>query len=207
MLLTPEKLAAAVGCTLRDARAWSEPLSNACRLYEITTPARLSAFLAQIGHESMGLARVVENLGYSAGGLLKTWPTRFDQRTADELARKPEAIANFVYGGRLGNKEPGDGWRYRGRGLVMVTGRANYEAVTELLMEHLPTVPDFVINPEQLELPEWAAMSAAAYWSDRDLNTLADLGQFSTITRRINGGTIGAADRNARYAQARKVLA
>lgn len=207
MLLTPDKLAAATGCPLRTAREWSEPLSGACRLYDITTPARLSAFLAQIGHESNGLTRRVENLNYSAGRLMAVWPTRFDQRTAEELAGKPEAIANYVYGGRLGNKEPGDGWRYRGRGLVMVTGRANYEAVTEQLLEKLSSVPDLVINPEQLEAPEWAAMSAAAYWSDRDLNALADLGQFSTITRRINGGTIGAADRNARYAQARKVLA
>lgn len=205
-MLSAHTLAAAVGCGPATAACWIKPINAACQVYEITTARRMAAFLAQVGHESASLSRTTENLNYSAVALRRTWPSRFDAATANQYARKPEAIANKVYGGRLGNKVEGDGWRYRGRGLIQVTGRANYEAVSDLIREKVRTAPDLIADPDALTDPKWAALSAAAYWHDHDLSELADMGQFTAITRRINGGTIGAADRNARYARAKRAL-
>lgn len=209
MLPTARQIEQAGGCSSATAARWEEPLRAACLRYEIETPLRLAAFFAQVGHESASLGRTVENLNYSAQGLLATWPSRFTRESAELLARKPEQIANRVYGGRLGNgpELTGDGWRYRGRGLIQVTGRANYAGIRDTLKERFGTqVPDFEYNPQLLESPQWAAMSAAAYWEDHDLNSLADAGEFRKITTRINGGQNGAADRNARYAKARRVF-
>lgn len=206
MLPTAKQLVAAVGCTQGNADRFIGPLREACKLYEIDTGERLAAFLAQVGHESMSLSRTVENLNYSAQGLLNTWPSRFTRAMAEQMARRPEDIANHVYGGRLGNHNPGDGWRYRGRGLIQVTGQVNYEGITETLAEKVGGVPDFTLHPELLESPKWAALSAAAYWDDHDLNELADDGLFDKITSKINGAQIGKADRRARYAKAKKVF-
>ena len=206
MLPTAKQLVAAVQCTQANADRFVIPLREACQLYEITSGPRLAAFLAQVGHESQSLSRTVENLNYSAQGLLSTWPSRFTRALADQLARKPEQIANHVYGGRLGNRNTGDGWRYRGRGLIQVTGLVNYEGITETLAEKVGGVPDFTLHPEQLESPKWAAFSAAAYWDDHDLNELADRGAFDQITTRINGGQVGKADRRARYSRAMRVF-
>ena len=205
--ITADMLVRAIGCARSDAAAFAAPLTEACEKYDITTPARLAAFLAQVGHESGSLGRLVENLNYGAAGLLATWPTRFTKAQADALARKPEAIANHVYGGRLGNTKPGDGWKYRGRGPIQNTGAANYEAVRDLIRERFPDAPDFVADPDQLATPRWGAIAAGAYWSDHNLNALADVGAFDKITTRINGGQNGRADRRARYERARKALA
>ncbi len=208
MLPTADTLARAVGCGRVLAERWTQPLRHACGVYEVDTGPRLAAFLAQTGHESAGLSRTIENLNYSADGLRKTWPSRFDEATAQEYARQPERIANRVYANRMGNgpEASGDGWKYRGRGLIMNTGRANYEAITELIRQLRPTAPDFATTPEALAVRGWAALAAGAYWFDHDLNTLADAGEFSRITARINGGNIGASDRNARYAKALQVF-
>lgn len=206
MLPTARQLVQAVGCTQDVADRFVEPVRDACRAYEIDTGPRLAAFLAQVGHESTSFSRTVENLNYSAEGLLATWPSRFTRDLAAKLARKPEQIANHVYGGRLGNRNPGDGWRYRGRGLIQVTGLANYEGITETLAEKVGGVPDFTLHPELLESPKWAAMSAGAYWDDHELNELADRGAFDQTTTRINGGQVGKADRRARYARAKRVF-
>lgn len=206
MLPTANQIEAAVGCARKVAQAVVEPMREACRLYEIDTGARLAAFLAQTGHESASFTRVRENLNYSADGLLRTWPSRFTRALALEVARKPEAIAKIVYGNRLGNRTPAEGWTYIGRGWIQVTGRANYAGITETLREKFPGAPDFVAVPEQLEHPRWAALTAAAYWSDHELNALADRGEFDKITARINGGQIGKADRRARYARALRVF-
>lgn len=210
VLLTADKLAEAVGCDDATASRWAAPLSLACAHYEIDTPKRLAPFLAQIGHESASLGRVVENLNYGAQGLRNTWPGRFpDVATAAQYARQPEKIANRVYGGRLGNRpeEAGDGWRYRGRGLIQITGRSNYAAMRDLLREDFPDAPNFVDEPDAMTEPKWAALSAAAYWADHDLNDLADRGAFEQITRRINGGSIGLADRQSRLLRAKRVFA
>lgn len=209
MLPTASQIQQAVGCDAETANRWATPFRAACKQFEIDTAPRLAAFFAQVGHESAGLSRVVENLNYSADGLLRTWPSRFDAKTAAALARKPEAIANRVYANRMGNGSPesGDGYRYRGRGPIQNTGRANYAAMRDTLREAgVPEVPDFELAPELLEAPKWGAMAAAGYWHDHDLNALADRREFARITRRINGGTNGAADRNARYARALRVF-
>lgn len=208
MLPTAKTIEAAVGCAASTAKRFELPLRDTCARFEIDTPKRLAAFFAQVGHESAGLSRTVENLNYSAQGLLRTWPSRFDAKTAEAFARKPVAIAGKVYDGRMGNTAPGDGWRYRGRGLIQITGKIGYEAVTELLMGLRPpdAVPDFVLQPEMLESPQWAAMSAGAYWEDHELNALADSGDMQKMTRIINGGLNGIEDRKARYARALRVL-
>lgn len=204
MLPTAKTIEAAVGCAASTAKRFELPLRDACARFLIDTPRRLAAFLAQVGHESAALSRTVENLNYSAQALLRTWPSRFDAKSAEQFARKPEAIANHVYGGRMGNRDAGDGWRYRGRGLIQITGKANYEAITEAMASYGP--PDFVLQPELLEAPQWAAMSAGAFWDEHELNDLADKGDMDRMTRVINGGSNGLPDRKARYARALRVL-
>lgn len=176
-------------------------LNTAMNRYQIVGSKRIAAFIAQVGHESGQLMRLVENLSYSADALRKTWPGRFDTSLASAVARNPEQIANIAYGNRMGNAAPGDGWKYRGRGLIQITGKNNYRACGEA--QGL----DLIAQPELLEKPQHACMSAAWYWATNGLNTLADAGKFDAITQRINGGQNGATDRQALYAKALKVLA
>lgn len=183
-------------------------LNMAMTRCDIDSPVRMAAFLAQIGHESAGLTVVVENLNYSAEGLAATWPKRFmgnNGKPNDQarfLARKPAEIANVVYAHRNGNgnESSGDGWRYRGRGYLQVTGRYNYQLTSNALGV------DFVADPASLELPQYATASAALYWYRNSLNDLADAGKFEQITRAINGGWNGMPDRKERWAKAREVL-
>lgn len=204
--ITAKLLIHAVGCSAAVACQFAEPVRNACERFHIDTDERLAAFLAQTGHESMSFSRTVENLSYSAGQLQATWPSRFTKATASRMARKPEEIANHVYGGRMGNLNQGDGWKYRGRGLIQVTGKANYEATTDGIVKAVGTSPDFVLQPDLLSHPLWAALSAACYWHGHGLNKLADERQIDRITKIINGGTHGQTDRRARYARALRVL-
>jgi putative chitinase len=178
-------------------------LNDAMARFKIEGRLRVSAFLAQVGHESGQLRTLVENLNYSAEGLIRTWPKRFNLVTATNVARKPEQIANIVYASRLGNGPAvtGDGWRYRGRGLIQVTGWVNYQACGSALGL------DLLAKPELLEQPAYAALSAAWFWSSNGLNELADAGQFEAITRRINGGLNGQKERFELWARATKVLA
>ncbi|WP_130872437.1 glycoside hydrolase family 19 protein [Pseudomonas bubulae] len=185
----------------QDAGVFVPVLNAAMNRYQIVGLKRVAAFIAQVGHESGQLTRLVENLNYSADVLRKTWPSRFDVELAKAVARKPEQIANIAYGNRMGNTVPGDGWRYRGRGLIQVTGKNNYRACGEVLGL------DLIAQPELLEKPQHASMSAAWFWATNGLNTLADAGKFDAITQRINGGQTGAADRQALYARTLKVLA
>lgn len=181
-MLTAAQLRAATGCTAARAAEWLPHITKACATFAINTPARLAAFLAQIGHESGRLVYVREIWG----------PTPAQQR----------------YEGRadLGNTQPGDGKRYMGRGLIQTTGRANYRATRDGLAAYMPNVPDLEAVPALLERPDLAAMSAAWFWHSRELNTFADLGDFIRITKRINGGTNGLADRQALYEAAKAAL-
>lgn len=176
-------------------------LNAAMARFKINSPVRMSAFIAQVGHESGQLTRMVENLNYSAERLQAVWPNRFDAVLAAQVARKPEQIANIVYGGRMGNTLPGDGWKYRGRGLIQLTGANNYRAAGAALGL------DLVNHPELVEQPETAALIAGWFWQSNGLNELADSGQFAKITRTINGGLTGQADRVALRDLAAKVLA
>ena len=189
------------GASKDAAEKWAEPITSAMHKFDISTPLRQSAFICQISHESGRFKYVVENLNYSANALIAQWPNRFSPITAAKVARHPEQIANIVYAGRMGNTEPGDGWKYRGRGLIQVTGKTNYAACGGALGL------DLVNRPELLEQPQYAALSAAWFWSVNGLNTLADAGDLRKITQRINGGQNGAADRAELYARALKVLA
>lgn len=156
----------------------------------INTKARVCAFLAQILHESGNLAFTKENLNYSGVGLAKTWPSKFATLDiANDFAKQPEKIANYVYGGRMGNNMIGDGWKYIGRGLIGVTGKDNYATLSK------DTGIDFVNHPELLEQPDYALLSAVNFWNKYNLSALADAGNFKAITQRINGGQLGADNR------------
>lgn len=216
MQLTAKQLAAAMaGCTRQLAETWAQPLSDACAMFGITTEPRLAAFVAQVGHESLGLSHLTENLNYSAKRLREVclaaspgsrWRSLLPRVAS--LARQPENLANAVYSGRLGNGDEasGDGWTYRGRGPIQTTGKSNYLRATEELHERLATVPDFVRSPDALLQPKWGAMASALFWHDNELNELADAGDMRSITKRINGGLAGYPERMDRYRRALSVV-
>jgi putative chitinase len=145
--------------------------------------SEIDDFLGQILHESGLLEHVEENLNYSAGALMRTWPNRFNSDTAQEYARDSVRIANKVYNGRLGNTEAGDGWKYRGRGLIQCTGKDNYQAVGDVLGV------DLVTDPDMLAQPEWALKSAIAWWEQKVPDAI--MGDTVRVSKRVNGGTIG----------------
>ena len=159
-------------------------------------------FLAQVGHESGGLRYKAENLNYSAEALTRVFGKYFDRNRAARYARNPRLIASRVYANRMGNGNElsQDGWKYRGRGLIQLTGHDNYAAFARAMGM---TINEAVAY---LETDAGAAMSAAWYWSERGLNELADAGEFTAITRKINGGLNGAADREALLARARAAI-
>jgi len=171
-------------------------LQAACEKYGITSAreqAHLLAQLAQLAHES-GFNPVSENLNYSAAGLLRTWPGRFNWLTAAQCAYKPELIANKVYADRLGNgsEASGDGWAYRGRGFIQITGRANYRTYGKAVGYDLEGDPSLAL---QIGI---GCLIACAYWQSRGLGRLARNDDLEAVTRGINGGLTGLAER-ARY--------
>jgi putative chitinase len=202
MNLTSNVIAAGTGATQLRAAQWVQPLQAACDRFEINTPLRLAAFLAQIGHESAGLSALVENLNYGAPGLRTTFPSHFTDAEASQYARQPERIANRAYANRNGNGDEasGDGWKFRGRACLQITGRRNYQLAS------IGIDLDLIAHPELLEQPADAALASAWWWSNHYLNGYADVGQFERITRVINGGTNGLSDRLSLYASAKHAL-
>jgi len=200
MTITAQQLLQILPQARQVAGFFVPALNAAMARFKINSPVRMSAFIAQVGHESGQMTRMVENLNYSADQLQAVWPNRFDAALAAQVARKPEQIANIAYGGRMGNKLPGDGWKYRGRGLIQLTGANNYRGAGVALGL------DLVNHPELVEQPETAALVAGWFWQSNGLNELADSGQFAKITRTINGGLIGQAERVALRDLAAKVL-
>jgi len=181
--------------------SWLEPLTAAFTRFEINTPERQAAFIGQCAHESANFKTLQENLNYSAKGLNATWPSRFpSEAEAQPYLRQPEKIANKVYSGRMGNLEDGDGWKYRGRGLIQLTGKDNYRLASDSLGV------DFVKDPDLVLTKEYAALTAAWYWNKRNLNKEADAKDFTGMTKKINGGVIGLADRVAHINTALGVL-
>lgn len=177
-------------------------LANRC---DLDTPARQAMFLAQVAHESGGFTRLVENLNYSRDALRRTFGKYFpDERTAAIFAHRPEKIANRVYAGRLGNGDEasGDGWRFRGRGLIQVTGRNNYHDCSFWMFGD----SRLLLNPELLEQPRFACESAGWYWSANNLNRFADRNDLAGLTRAINGGLTGHADRAEKFELAQAAL-
>jgi putative chitinase len=183
---------------------WLEPLLETFEKYQIDTPKRQACFLGQVMHESGSFKFTKENLNYSAKALMATWPSRFpDLETASQFERQPEKIANKVYSGRMGNTEDGDGAKYIGRGLIQVTGKENYTHCGEALGL------DLVANPQLLEEPRYAALSAGWFWNKKGLNALADEGtsnSFEVMTKRINGGLLGLDDRKSKMIEVLKAL-
>jgi len=196
--MTPEQLRQATGCTQAAAIAFASPLTVAMRRWGVT---RAAEFVGQIAVESGQLSRLVENLNYTTPErLMAVWPRRFPTRdSALPFVREPEALANLVYGGRMGNVQPGDGWRFRGRGLKQLTGRNNYQAYQ--LASDIPVL----VDPDVLLNPTFAADSAAWFWSANGCEAIAD--NVEELTRRINGGLTGLQDRIQLTALAREALA
>ena len=192
-----------------DAKHWVDPLDGACRAFAITTHPRLAHFLATVLHESGDLTRLVENLNYSAEGLMRTWPHRFEPDEARRWGRTPDhpaderAIAERAYGGRMGNGPAGsgDGYRFRGRGLIQVTGRENYRAASAALGVPLSDLPAW------METRDGAARGAAWWWAAHGCNALADDGDIVALRRRVNGGVLGLDDVRARFARVLAALA
>jgi len=169
---------------------WLEPLNATFTKYEINTPKRQAAFIGQCAHESGNFTKLEENLNYSPERLMKVWPSRFpDLATANKYGYNPQALANKVYAGRLGNNQEGDGWKYHGRGLIQLTGRENYERCGSSLGVDLIGHPDWLVDPQ------YAALSAGWFWNKHGLNELADAQEHGIITKRINGGILGLDDR------------
>lgn len=183
----------------KDFIEWLDPLNKVLPQYDINTKNRIAAFVAQTAHESNDYTRLVENLNYSAKGLMATWPSRFRVLSfAEQYARNPEKIANYVYCGRLGNSTNllvGDGWRFRGRGIMQITGKENYLKCSISLFGD----DRLVQNPDLLTDKPIALAAACWYWNSRKLNNYADEGDNYTISVKINGGEIGLKDRNDRF--------
>jgi len=171
--------------------------------YDINTPKRIAAFLAQCGHESGGFMFLTENLNYKAAGLRRIFPNYFKtDEIAAQYEKKPEKIANRVYANRMGNgdESSGDGYRYCGRGLIQLTGRNNYQAFADSLEINILDVPAY------LGTFEGAAQSACWYWETNRLNRFVDANDFKGLTRAINGGYIGLEDREHHYEMALNML-
>jgi putative chitinase len=179
-----------------------EPLNRAMEEFEINTPKRIAMFLAQCAHESGMFGAVSENLNYKAETLTKVFPKYFRDRDPNDYAKQPEKIANLVYGNRMGNgdEESGDGYRYRGRGLIQLTGKNNYTACGEGLEIDLHE------NSDYLSTPVGAARSAAWFWDTNDINADADEDDIVKATKIINGGTIGLEERKLLWEKALEVL-
>jgi putative chitinase len=182
---------------------WYEALCEILPDYDINTVPRVAAFLAQTAHESGGYTAIKENLNYKAETLCKVWPKYFpNMDIANQYAHQQEKIANRAYGGRMGNgpEASGDGYKFCGRGLIQLTGKDNYSRYAASTEQSLDEAS------EHLTTFEGCVQSAAWFWEANNLNQFADSGDILTMTKRINGGTLGLADRQQHYQHAIHVL-
>lgn len=180
----------------------AEALNLVLPKYEINNKERIACFLAQCGHESGEFNILRENLNYSAESLCKVWPKRFTVATAGAYGRNPEKIANKVYADRLGNgsEATGDGFKYRGRGAIQLTGKCNYEAFAKSIGKKLDETVTYC------ETLEGAIASACFFWKTNNLNKFVDAADFLGLTKKINGGTIGLEDRKKHYEHAKHIF-
>lgn len=190
---------------MKPAKAgeWIDAINETFEKFDISTPERQACFLGQCAHESGGFTALSENLNYSAASLCRVWPKRFPTMTdGQNCERNPQKIANKVYASRMGNgdEESGEGYAYRGRGLIQLTGKSNYQTCGEALGV------DLVENPDLVATPQYAALSAGWFWNKNKLNAYADKGDMEGLTKKINGGTHGIEDRVARTQAAIDVL-
>ena len=197
-MITPEQLQ-----KLGISADWCDVLNVLMPKYNIDSPQRIAAFIAQCSHESGHFEKLIENLNYGAKGLVMTWPKRFTSpELANKYARQPEMIANFVYANRLGNgdESSGDGWKYRGRGLIQLTGKYNYQKFADAVGMDLEQVTRY------LETKQGAAEAACLFWKNNKLNSYADVGDIKGMTKVINGGYIGLPEREENYRKALNIL-
>lgn len=187
-----------------NVKAFVESFNKYAEMFGINTKLRVAGYLAQVFHESGNLSATSENLNYSADGLMKTWPKRFDRKKAEAYARQPEKIANYVYANRMGNGDEasGDGWRFRGRGYIGVTGRDNYQKYADSEF----CVGDLMSHPEWLAKQPGCQKSAMFFWYSNNLNRFADNDDIRGLSKAVNGGCIGLSNRMYLYRQAKKVL-
>ena len=182
---------------------WEAALNTTFDRFDISHPLRQAAFIGQAAHESGNFKMLVENLNYRAETLMKVWPKRFPTlEFAKQYERDPKKIANSVYANRMGNRDEssGDGFRFRGRGLFQTTGHAGYYHAGQALGE------DFVMQPDLVATPQYAALTAGFFWSTHKLNQYADSRDYKMMTKKINGGFIGLADREKHINHAIAVL-
>ena len=192
-----------LGATKANATKYADAVDAAMAKFNINTPRRQAMFLAQIMHESGALSTVVENLNYRADRLLVVFPKYFKtQAQADAYAKQPQKIANRVYANRLGNGDEasGDGWKFRGRGLIQLTGKENYQNLAKAIGKTLDETVEY------LKTEEGAVVSAGWFWDSRKLNSIADTGDIVAVSKKVNGGTIGLDERQKYYNKAISVL-
>ena len=183
--------------------SWTTPLNETFDRFGITTINQKAMFIGQLSHECGNFRILEENLNYRAATLMKLWPKRFPtQEIANAYDRNPKKIANMVYSSRMGNRDEssGDGYRFRGRGCIQLTGHANYFHASKALGV------DFVMEPDLVSTPKFAALTGGWFWSTHNCNAPADALDYTKVTKIINGGTIGLDDRIKHVQQALAVL-
>jgi putative chitinase len=183
---------------------WVDALNETFNRFHIDTPRQQAAFIGQCGHECGNFRILEENLNYKAATLMKLWSKRFPSlEIASQYAGNPKKIANMVYASRMGNRDEqsGDGYRFRGRGCIQLTGSANYFHAGQALGI------DFMSDPDQVATPKFAALTAGWFWSTHNCNALAENADWTGLTKKINGGTIGLDDRISHTNLALNVLA
>jgi len=198
-MLNAEKLS-----KLHISADWVDPLNETFERFGIVTHNQQAMFIGQCSHECGNFRLLEENLNYKAATLMKLWPKRFPtQEKANEFSGNPKKIANSVYSSRMGNRDEnsGDGFRFRGRGIIQLTGHSSYFHCGKALGV------DFVGNPDLVSSPKYAALSGGWFWSTHNLNSPADALDYTKVTKIINGGTIGLDDRIKHVQQALAVLA
>lgn len=182
---------------------WEAALNTTFQRFDMSNPFRQAAFIGQCSHECGNFKTLEENLNYRAETLMKLWPKRFPTlEIANQYAKNPKKIANMVYANRMGNRDEasGDGYRFRGRGCIQLTGHANYYHAGQAIGE------DFVMQPELVGTPMYAALTAGWFWGTHKLNQYADSRDYKMMTKKINGGFIGLADREKHINHALAVL-
>ena len=201
MLLTKDVLTG-LGVTSERADKFLASLNDSLAAHAIDTPLRVAHFLAQVLHESGKMRWVEENLNYSADALLRVFPRYFSQAQANDYARNPQRIGNRVYGNRMGNGDEasGDGYRYRGRGLIQLTGKNNYRAFSNWINDDVLAAPDRVAD-------RYAVHSAVFYWNEHNINAAADRDDIEAVTKIINNGLNGLDDRKALLQEAKRLIA
>ena len=197
-VFAPERILQYARHALPDYAQGLRQAQGVLERHGIDTPLLAAHFMAQVMHESEALQATQENLSYSALQMTRTWPRRFKPNTCadpQDYEYQPAKLADYVYGGRPGNQEPGDGYKFRGRGLLQLTGRPGYTQVSKALQGHYKDAPDLLDNPDAVFSAQWAFEIATLIWVEKGCNKFAAADDCRKVTRAINGGVNGLAER------------